>query len=105
VGGDSGSDAGKKVTGRKRHLLVDAGGHRLEVMVLAANVQDRDGAKLLLLNLASPFRDHLLKIWADGGYQGTLITWVHQMLALELEIVKSAPEQKGFQVLPRRWVA
>ncbi len=104
AGGERGYDAGKKVTGRKRHILVDTVGNLLEVVVHAANIQDRDGAKLLFEKLSATTWSRLEKIWADGGYRGKLIDWVHDNFEVVLEIVERDPEQKGFQVLPRRWV-
>jgi putative transposase len=104
VGGERGYDAGKKVKGRKRHILVDIVGHLLKVVVHTANIQDRDGAKLLLSALPAMLRLRLLKIWADGGYRGTLITWCWQELKAVLDIVSPPPKQKGFVLLPRRWV-
>jgi len=104
VGGQRGYDAGKKVKGRKRHILVDSLGHLLKVVVHTADIQDRDGAKLLLLALLPIIRLRLLKIWADGGYRGALIDWCQQTLKTALEIVSPAFTQKGFAVLPRRWV-
>jgi len=76
------------------------------VVVHAADVQDRDGAKLLLAGLAHRF-GRLRLIWADGGYAGRLIEWVHGLRRrgrLLLEIVKRSDDAKGFVVLPRRWV-
>ncbi len=102
-GGPHGYDAGKKVNGRKRHIVVDCLGMLLAVVVHAASVQDRDGAKLVLARLIGRF-PRLAKIWADGGYAGELIAWVKGALGCVLEIVKRPEEQKGFQVLPRRWV-
>jgi len=104
AGGERGYDAGKKVNGRKRHIITDTVGNLLEVVVHAADIQDRDGAKLVLEKLTAATRAHLLKIWADGGYRGRLIDWVQEQLEIILEIVARAPNQKGFQVLPRRWV-
>ncbi len=104
VGGERGYDAGKKVKGRKRHILVDTVGHLLKVIVHTADIQDRDGAKLLLLSLPLMLRLRLLKIWADGGYRGALIGWCWQELKTVLEIVSPPPSRKGFTVLPRRWV-
>ena len=104
VGGESGYDAGKKVKGRKRHLVVDTLGHLLEVVVHAANIQDRDGAKLVLSKLSAATKATLQKLWADGGYAGQLIDWVQEHLDAVLEIVQRDPQQKGFHVLPRRWV-
>lgn len=104
VGGERGYDAGKKVKGRKRHLLTDTEGFILKVVVHRADIQDRDGAKLLLLAVLPIVALRLLKLWADGGYRGMLIEWCWQQFQIDLEIVSPAPDQHGFQVLPRRWV-
>ena len=74
----------------------------LAVVVHAANVQDRDGAKLVLQKLTGRV-PRLRLIWADGGYAGQLIPWVHQLGGWLLEIVKR-PDASQFVVLPRRWV-
>jgi putative transposase len=107
VGGtDRGFDAGKKIDGRKRHLLVDTLGLILVVVVHAASVQDRDGARLVLQQLAHQFT-RLVLIWADGGYAGQLVNWVEQLRAyrrVRLEIVKRSDQQKGFVLLPKRWI-
>ena len=103
VKGIRGYDAGKKVKGRKRHILVDTMGLLLMVLVHAANIQDRDGAKLLLNKVKHCF-SRLRLIWADGGYKGKLIDWVSNTHGWILEIVKRDKDVKGFQVLPRRWV-
>lgn len=103
---DVGYDAGKKIRGRKRHLLVDSQGNILDVVVHAADIQDRDGAKLVLKKLSHTWTSVRL-IWADGGYRGKLLTWVHALRhrqRVTLKIVEKNPEQKGFAVLPRRWV-
>lgn len=104
AGGERGYDAGKKVTGRKRHIVVDTIGNLLEVVVHAANIQDRDGAKLVLSKLSAATLARLQKVWADGGYRGQLIDWVRDHLDLILDIVERDPALKTFQVLPRRWV-
>jgi len=98
-----GYDAGKKIMGRKRHLLVDTLGLVLMVVVHAANIQDREGAKLLLQDIKVCF-PRLELIWADGGYRGQLIDWVQEVCGWLLEIVKRPDQQVGFSVLPRRWV-
>jgi putative transposase len=103
VKGIRGYDAGKKVKGRKRHILVDTMGLLLIVLVHAANIQDRDGAKLVF-NKAKQYFSRLRLIWADGGYAGKLIAWVLNNHNWVLEIVKRSDDVKGFQVLPRRWV-
>jgi len=105
-GGVRGYDAGKKVVGRKRHLLVDTLGLILLVKVHPANVQDRDGAKLVLAALATRF-GWLRCIWADGGYAGALVEWVRALRprgGLRLEIVKHRTKLSTFKLLPRRWV-
>jgi len=101
--GVRGYDAGKKVNGRKRHLLVDTLGLVLMVIVHAANVQDRDGAKWLLEKVKGRF-PRLRLIWADGGYAGQFVDWVKTVCQRVLEIVKRSDEVPGFQVLPHRWV-
>ena len=91
------------MTGRKRHLVVDTLGLLLAVVVHAANVQDRDGAKLVLAQ-ARARCPRLQLLWADGNYAGQLIDWVREKCGWVLEIVKRPAEAKGFQLLPRRWV-
>lgn len=104
AGGERGYDAGKQVKGRKRHIVVDTVGNLLEVVVHAANIQDYDGAKLVLTQLSQTVST-LQKLWADGMYKkGGLIDWVRENLHLVLDIVEREPGQVGFKVLPRRWV-
>jgi putative transposase len=98
-----GYDAAKKVKGRKRHILVDTIGLLLIVVVHTANIQDRDGAKLVLDQVKDVF-PRLELIWADAGYSGKLVDWVNSVCGWMLEIVKRNDDVKGFQVLPRRWV-
>jgi putative transposase len=74
-GGPRGYDGAKKLNGRKRHLLVDTLGLVLLVVVTAANVQDRDGARTVLSVLETQFR-RLRVIWGDGAYTGGLAEWV-----------------------------
>jgi transposase len=99
-----GYDAGKKINGRKRHIVVDTRGLLLVVLVTGANVQDRDAARLLLWALRATFPTIRL-LWADGGYSGQLVAWAATILGLTVEIVRKLTGQIGFQVLPRRWVA
>jgi putative transposase len=101
--GKRGYDAGKKVKGCKRHIVVDTLGLLLLVVVHAANIQDRDGAKTVLAQLRDEF-SRLRLMWADGGYAGQLVTWVKQACGWLLEIVKRNAEVKGFQHLPHRWI-
>jgi putative transposase len=103
MAGERGYDAGKKVKGRKRHLLVDTLGLLLIVVVHAASIQDRDGAKLVLGKVPG-YLTRLRRIWADGAYAGQLITWVKTTCQCVLDIIKRTDNLKGFQVLPRRWV-
>jgi putative transposase len=98
-----GYDAGKKVKGTKRHLLVDPMGLRLCVVVHAANIQDRDGAKLVFARAKAQCADIRL-VWADGGYAGKLIGWLRQFCGWALEIVRRNEAVQGWQLLPRRWV-
>ena len=104
--GVRGYDAGKKITGRKRHVLVDTQGNILVLKVTTADVQDRDGAKLLLNVLTMAF-GWLMLIWADGGYVGKLIEHVAEIprhRRVKLEIVKRSDDVKGFKVVPKRWI-
>ena len=89
--------------GRKRHLLVDTLGLLLMVVVHAADIQDRDGAKLVLERVRHRC-PRLQLIWADGGYAGQLVDWVKTICHWILEIVKRPDDVQGFVVLPRRWV-
>jgi putative transposase len=101
--GMRGYDAGKKVNGIKRHLLVDTLGLVLMVVILTASIQDRDGARTLLEKVKGKF-PRLKKIWADGGYAGTLVDWVKSVCGWILEVVKRSDTAKGFEVLPHRWI-
>jgi putative transposase len=104
VSEERGYDAGKKINGRKRHLLVDTIGLVLGVMVLPANLQDRDGARRLLAAFfGQKTRRRVKHIWADGGYAGTLIQWAKTLWRCTVEVVKRN-ELHSFKVLPRRWV-
>jgi putative transposase len=109
-GGPRGYDAAKKVTGRKRHLLVDTMGLILLVLVHPADVQDRDGARSLLSSLllvggGGGRFPRLQLIWADAGYAGHLIGWVVEKFGpkLRIEIVRRIEEHK-FSVVKRRWI-
>lgn len=98
-----GYDAGKKINGRKRHIAVDTLGLLLCVLVTAASVQDRDGARPLLRLLAAACHRVRL-VWADGGYAGKLLDWAKDTVQIAITIVKRSDDVRGFQVLPRRWV-
>jgi len=84
-------------------LLVDTLGLVMAVVVHAANIQDRDGAKLLFEKARGCF-PRLKLIWADGGYAGQLIEWLGGFCGWTLEIVRRCDKLVGFHVLPRRWV-
>jgi putative transposase len=132
VGGEArGYDGGKKVRGRKRHLLVDTEGLVLKAKVHSAKVPDQDGIKLLL-KAAREFLPRLSQVWVDAGYQGRGKEWAEQELGLSVEVVRRTPKptpekiariwaeewakegqeidwqkllpHRGFEVLPRRWV-
>ena len=83
---------------------MDTLGNLLEVVVHAANIQDRDGARLLLERLGKEAKSSIKLIWADGAYKGRLVRWVREKLDALLEVVPRPSQQQGFQVLPRRWV-
>jgi len=103
-GGLRGYDGNKKVSGRKRHILVDTLGNLLDVVVTVANLHDTKGATLLLNKLETMTTLRLLKIWADKGYRGDLIELVKQQWDIQLEIVQREEGQSGFVVEARRWV-
>ncbi len=91
------------MTGRKRHLLVDTLGLLLVVVVHAANVQDSEGAKLVLGRALGRF-PRLRLIWADQGYKAHFVEWARAVTGWAVELVARPAGAKGFQVLPRRWV-
>jgi putative transposase len=82
---------------------VDTLGLILVVVVHAANIQDRDGAKLAFEKLRGRFH-RLRVIWADGGYAGKLVAWANDTFRWTLEIVKRSDDLSGFVVLPKRWI-
>lgn len=103
-GGPRGYDAGKKIKGRKRHILTDTTGLMVTAVVHAADVQDRDGAPAVLGAIRSAF-PWLRHVFADGGYAGkTLRAALDGLGQWTLEIVKRTAAAKGFEVLPRCWV-
>ena len=91
------------MTGRKRHIVVDTLGLLVAVVVHPADIQDRDGAKLVLAKLRDR-RPRLRLIWADAGYAGRLVTWVQVQTGWRLAIVRRPRGRQRFAVLPRRWV-
>lgn len=102
-GGLRGIDGNKKINGRKRHIVVDTLGFVLRVIIHPANIHDSVGAELLLRKLKEDFFGSKL-IFADGGYRGELIEWAKNTLGYLLKIVMRTDNQKGFKVLPKRWI-
>jgi putative transposase len=100
AGGPRGDDAGKKISRRKRHALVDTDGRGLVLEPHPTNVQDRDsgGPLLSLSRLSFPFIE---RVFADSGYAGEKIA---KATLIAVEIVRKNPDQVGFAVNPRRWV-
>jgi putative transposase len=103
AGGLRGFDAGKKINGRKRHLVTDTLGLPLNLAVHAANIQDRDGLILACRRIKQRF-PWLTCLFADGGYQGPIAASNAISAGLRLEIVKRPPHAVGFEVIPSRWV-
>jgi putative transposase len=103
-GGPRGFDAGKKIKGRKRHILTDTEGHLVHAVIHTADIQDRDGAPLVLREIIHRF-PWLRHVFADGGYAGDkLREALRRTGKWTVEIVKRSDVAKGFVVLPRRWV-
>ena len=100
-----GYDAGKKIKGKKRHILVDTLGLLLHAVVHRADIQDRDGGILLLATLFGMY-PFLKKLFADAGYQGPHFQKALARILphLETEIVRRSDQVKGFAVLPKRWI-
>jgi putative transposase len=104
AGGPRGYDGGKKVTGRKRHVMVDTLGLLLAVVVTPANVQDYDGAKEVFNTIGRRFR-RLGTIYADSIYVcNGLVGWVWAYWLRILEVVKRPRGSKGFVVVAKRWI-
>ncbi|BAZ33910.1 transposase (plasmid) [Cylindrospermum sp. NIES-4074] len=104
---DVGFDAGKKIKGRKRHIIVDTLGLLIVVVVTAASVSEQAGAKQALskLNQIRERMGRLIRIWVDGGYRGQDFThWVMDVYRWLWSVVTRSEEQKGFVVLPKRWL-
>lgn len=104
LAGIKGFDAGKKIQGRKRHILVDTLGLIMVAVVTAASVQERDGAKLLFKSLTGSCKK-IRRIWVDGGYRGAnMMDWVAQRFHIVLQTILRSDDTQGFKLLPRRWV-
>ncbi|WP_445949200.1 IS5 family transposase, partial [Sphingorhabdus sp.] len=103
-GGLRGYDAGKKVKGRKRHIITDTNGFLVHAIIHSADIQDRDGAPIVLSDIRYSF-PWLRHVFADGGYAGDkLKTALTKIGDWTIEIIKRSDRVKGFVVLPRRWV-
>lgn len=103
VGGETGFDAGKKVKGRKRHILVDILGCILVVFITAASVQDRDAVRHVL-HEAKYTLPKLRKVLGDGGYRGRVVGAAARETGIAFEVVPRPPDARGFEVVPKRWV-
>ncbi len=104
AGGPRGYDAGKKIKGRKRHILTDTTGLLVAAIVHAADIQDRDGAPALLASARRAF-PWLRHVFADAAYAGEkLEAALAQLGSWTMEIVRRSDTAKGFVLLPRRWV-
>ncbi|MCC7209274.1 MAG: IS5 family transposase [Anaerolineae bacterium] len=103
-GGPHSYDGGKKVNGRKRHLLTDTLGNVLAVVVHPAGIADCLGAPLVFAALLPYWLRTLRRVWADAGYRGPLATHLLAQYAISLTIVERTDPRPGFQLLPRRWV-
>jgi transposase len=103
-----GFDGGKKVNGRKRHILVDTLGLVLMVVVTAASCSEREGARKLLARLAQRKQyicNRLARIWTDAGYSGEkLMRWVRDVYLFVLEVTSHPANSKEFVPVPKRWV-
>jgi transposase len=103
-GGVRGYDAGKKIKGRKRHIITDTDGNLAQAVIHSADIQDRDGAPLVLADIRSSF-PWLRHVFADGGYAGEKLKAALAKIGdWTIEIIKRSDRAKGFTVLPRRWV-
>lgn len=103
-GGVSGYDAGKRIKGRKRHIVTDTVGLLLSLVVHSARIQDRDGAPDVLKAIVARYPS-LRHVFADGGYAGPKLWDALKALGRwTVQIVKRSDTAEGFEVLPRRWV-
>lgn len=103
-GGPRGYDAGKKIKGRKRHILTDTEGNLVHAVVHTADIQDRDGAPIVLGGVIKRF-PWLRHVFADGGYAGQKLKDALKPLGKwMIAIIKRSDTANGFEVLPRRWV-
>ena len=105
-GEERGYDGGKKITGRKRHIVVDSFGFLLAVLVTSAAVDDAEGAQQVLSSVESDSFPRLHTIYADSKYHNyALYRWVDDNAAYRIHVVRRPTDAKGFVLLPKRWVA
>lgn len=103
-GGISGYDAGKRIKGRKRHIVTDTLGFMVGLVVHGADIQDRDGAPQVLKSIRHSYPD-LHHVFADGGYAGPKLRDALTGIGnWTIQIVKRSDTAEGFEVIPRRWV-
>lgn len=100
---EKGYDGNKKVNGRKRHIITDTMGFIMAIIIHDANINDREGAKLLLKNAMRKY-PRLIKIMVDQGYTGELIEWTKNLFGWVIEVVTKVVGVSGFNVLPKRWI-
>jgi putative transposase len=103
IRGERGYDSGKKVRGRKRHILVDTLGLLLAVVVTSAAISDPAGARILFGRLGGGGKK-VRRVWVDGTYRGHLLDWVLRHVGIILQPVMRPEGSKGFVLLARRWV-
>ncbi|MCP3965670.1 MAG: IS5 family transposase [Lentisphaerae bacterium] len=103
LAGEKGYDGGKKIKGRRRHIIVDVLGLILVASVTAASVQERKQAKKMFKSIKD-YMPRFKLIWADGGYTGPLIEWVKETCGWALKIIKPTKAEPGFHVRPWCWI-
>lgn len=103
-GREASPSAGKKIKGRKRHILTDTEGNLVYAVIHTADIQDRDGAPLVLAEIVRRF-PWLRHVFADGGYAGDKLKQALRKIGKwTIQIIRRSDTAKGFEVLPRRWV-
>ena len=103
AGKDRGYDGGKKIKGRKRHIMVDTLGLLMMVVVHSAGIKDNEGCLLVLDKIKGVF-SRLKVIWADGGYRGLLIEIAKYYFGRKIDVILRSDEGKGFKVVRKRWI-